>query len=232
MFGFITMENIYQKIIVFLLRPAYGGRDCPGSAFDYQMCNTEECAGPYEDFRAQQCVQRSNKYHKNIKHTWLPYEHPDGEFVESEAELAANVKKDAVCRRQMSFLSLKLPGWIEAWVCFVFAEARKCELSCKSKETGEVVFMNQVMHDGTRCSYSDPFSVCARGECLVGFYANVQIFFISEAQRASSFQITLVYVCLALICSHDDVTKSCLYKFCLLGCRRKMWDRQCSWYAE
>uniref|UniRef100_A0A669CPB9 ADAM metallopeptidase with thrombospondin type 1 motif 14 n=1 Tax=Oreochromis niloticus TaxID=8128 RepID=A0A669CPB9_ORENI len=102
--------------------PAYDGRDCPGSAFDYQMCNTEECAGPYEDFRAQQCVQRSNKYHKNIKHTWLPYEHPD--------------------------------------------EARKCELSCQSKETGEVVSMNQVMHDGTRCSYLDPFSVCARGECL------------------------------------------------------------------
>uniref|UniRef100_A0AAX7TEK0 ADAM metallopeptidase with thrombospondin type 1 motif, 14 n=1 Tax=Astatotilapia calliptera TaxID=8154 RepID=A0AAX7TEK0_ASTCA len=104
--------------------PAYGGRDCPGSAFDYQMCNTEECAGPYEDFRAQQCVQRSNKYHKNIKHTWLPYEHPDGK------------------------------------------KARKCELSCQSKETGEVVSMNQVMHDGTRCSYLDPFSVCARGECL------------------------------------------------------------------
>uniref|UniRef100_UPI003AAB6866 A disintegrin and metalloproteinase with thrombospondin motifs 14 isoform X1 n=1 Tax=Centroberyx gerrardi TaxID=166262 RepID=UPI003AAB6866 len=102
--------------------PAYGGRDCPGSAFGYQMCSTEECAGPYEDFRAQQCVQRSNKYHKNIKHTWLPYEHPD--------------------------------------------EAHKCELSCQSKETGEVVFMNQVMHDGTRCSYTDPFSVCARGECL------------------------------------------------------------------
>ncbi|KAF7204254.1 A disintegrin and metalloproteinase with thrombospondin motifs 14 isoform X1 [Nothobranchius furzeri] len=102
--------------------PAYGGRDCPGSAFNYQMCNTEECAGPYEDFRAQQCIQRSNKYHNNVKHSWLPHEHPD--------------------------------------------EARKCELSCKSKETGEVVFMNQVMHDGTRCSYSDPFSVCARGECL------------------------------------------------------------------
>ncbi|KAG7506943.1 A disintegrin and metalloproteinase with thrombospondin motifs 14 isoform X2 [Solea senegalensis] len=102
--------------------PAYGGRDCPGSTFDYQMCNTEECAGPYEDFRAQQCIQRSNKYHKNIKHTWLPYEHPD--------------------------------------------ESRKCELSCKSKETGEIVFMNQVMHDGTHCSYSEPFSVCARGECL------------------------------------------------------------------
>lgn len=54
---------------------------------------------------------------------------------------------------------------ISDWL--LFPEARKCELSCKSKETGEVVFMNQVMHDGTRCSYSDPFSVCARGECLV-----------------------------------------------------------------
>uniref|UniRef100_A0AAY5EK41 ADAM metallopeptidase with thrombospondin type 1 motif, 14 n=1 Tax=Electrophorus electricus TaxID=8005 RepID=A0AAY5EK41_ELEEL len=100
--------------------PASGSRDCPGSAFDYQMCNTDDCPGPYQDFRAQQCVQRSNKYHNNIKHTWLPYEHPDGE----------------------------------------------CELSCRSKETGEVVFMNQVMHDGTRCSYTDLFSVCARGECL------------------------------------------------------------------
>ncbi|XP_051925237.1 A disintegrin and metalloproteinase with thrombospondin motifs 3 isoform X2 [Hippocampus zosterae] len=102
--------------------PAYGGRECPGSDLDYQMCNTEECAGPYEDFRAQQCLQRSNKYHNNMKHTWLPHEHAD--------------------------------------------ESRKCELSCRSKETGEVVFMNQVMHDGTRCSYADHFSVCARGECL------------------------------------------------------------------
>uniref|UniRef100_A0A671LSG0 A disintegrin and metalloproteinase with thrombospondin motifs 14-like n=1 Tax=Sinocyclocheilus anshuiensis TaxID=1608454 RepID=A0A671LSG0_9TELE len=102
--------------------PAYGGRDCPGSTFDYQVCNTEDCPGPYEDFRAQQCIQRSNKYHNNIKHTWLPYEHSDGE--------------------------------------------RNCELSCRSTETGEVVFMNQVMHDGTRCSYTDLFSVCARGECL------------------------------------------------------------------
>ncbi|XP_047673627.1 A disintegrin and metalloproteinase with thrombospondin motifs 14 isoform X2 [Tachysurus fulvidraco] len=102
--------------------PAYGGRECPGSEFDYQICNPEDCPGPFEDFRAQQCVQRSNKYHNNVKHTWLPHEH--------------------------------------------LQEDRKCELSCRSKETGEVVFMNQVMHDGTRCSYADPFSVCARGECL------------------------------------------------------------------
>ncbi|XP_041117871.1 A disintegrin and metalloproteinase with thrombospondin motifs 3-like isoform X3 [Polyodon spathula] len=102
--------------------PAYGGRDCHGSAFEYQICNTEECRGPYEDFRAQQCSQRSSHYHQNKKHTWLPYEHPD--------------------------------------------EAQKCELICLSKETGDVVFMNQVIHDGTRCSYKDPFSVCARGECM------------------------------------------------------------------
>ncbi|MBN3283317.1 ATS3 metalloproteinase, partial [Polyodon spathula] len=45
-------------------------------------------------------------------------------------------------------------------------KAQKCELICQSKETGDVVFMNQVIHDGTRCSYKDPFSVCARGECM------------------------------------------------------------------
>lgn len=74
---------------------------------------------------------------------------------------------------------MSFSDWEDTWmnqgvsgcVCVVvFSEARKCELSCKSKETGEVVFMNQVMHDGTRCSYSDPFSVCARGECLVCLY--------------------------------------------------------------
>lgn len=135
-------------------RPAYGGRDCPGSSFDYQMCNTEECAGPYEDFRAQQCIQRSNKYHNNIKHTWIPYEHPDGGCRASPI-------------RRRLWRTLERPGSSNRLFFFSFTEARKCELSCRSKETGEVVFMNQVMHDGTRCSYSDPFSVCARGECLV-----------------------------------------------------------------
>uniref|UniRef100_A0A8D0V137 ADAM metallopeptidase with thrombospondin type 1 motif 14 n=1 Tax=Sus scrofa TaxID=9823 RepID=A0A8D0V137_PIG len=44
--------------------------------------------------------------------------------------------------------------------------AQKCELICQSEDTGDVVFMNQVVHDGTRCSYRDPYSVCARGECV------------------------------------------------------------------
>ncbi|XP_040218263.1 A disintegrin and metalloproteinase with thrombospondin motifs 14 isoform X1 [Rana temporaria] len=103
--------------------PAYGGRDCPGPTYEYQMCNNEECRGPFEDFRAQQCSQRNSYYtYQNTKHAWLPYEHHD--------------------------------------------DAQKCELICQSKETGDVVFMNQVVHDGTRCSYKDPYSVCARGECV------------------------------------------------------------------
>ncbi|XP_043912834.1 A disintegrin and metalloproteinase with thrombospondin motifs 14 isoform X3 [Protopterus annectens] len=103
--------------------PAYGGRDCQGVSYDYQMCNSEDCPGPYEDFRAQQCTNRNSYYtYQSKKHTWLTYEHPN--------------------------------------------DAHKCELICQSKETGDVVFMNQVVHDGTRCSYKDPYSVCARGECL------------------------------------------------------------------
>ncbi|ETE67026.1 A disintegrin and metalloproteinase with thrombospondin motifs 14, partial [Ophiophagus hannah] len=103
--------------------PAYGGRQCPGAMYEYQVCNAEECQGPYEDFRAQQCSKRNSYYtHENSKHTWLPYEHPE--------------------------------------------DAQKCELICQSEKTGDVVFMNQVVHDGTRCTYRDPYSICVRGECV------------------------------------------------------------------
>ncbi|NXA73705.1 ATS14 metalloproteinase, partial [Thryothorus ludovicianus] len=103
--------------------PAYGGRQCPGATYEYQVCNAEECPGPYQDFRAQQCSKRNSYYtHQNSKHSWLPYEHHD--------------------------------------------DAQKCELICQSEGTGDVVFMNQVVHDGTRCSYRDPYSICVRGECV------------------------------------------------------------------
>uniref|UniRef100_A0A8C8EFR1 ADAM metallopeptidase with thrombospondin type 1 motif 14 n=1 Tax=Otus sunia TaxID=257818 RepID=A0A8C8EFR1_9STRI len=103
--------------------PAYGGRHCPGATYEYQVCNAEECPGPYQDFRAQQCSKRNSYYtHHNSKHAWLPYEHHD--------------------------------------------DAQKCELICRSEGTGDVVFMNQVVHDGTRCSYRDPYSICVRGECV------------------------------------------------------------------
>ncbi|KAG8135317.1 hypothetical protein E2320_008346 [Naja naja] len=75
--------------------PAYGGRQCPGAMYEYQVCNTEECQ-----------------------------------------------------------------------------DAQKCELICQSEKTGDVVFMNQVVHDGTRCTYRDPYSICVRGECVV---CNLQV---------------------------------------------------------
>ncbi|KFO36960.1 A disintegrin and metalloproteinase with thrombospondin motifs 14, partial [Fukomys damarensis] len=103
--------------------PAYGGRPCSGPLFEYQICNSKDCPGPYEDFRAQQCAKRNSYYiHQNAKHSWVPYEPDD--------------------------------------------DTQKCELICQSVDTGEVVYMNQVVHDGTRCSYRDPYSVCARGECV------------------------------------------------------------------
>ncbi|NXQ90343.1 ATS14 metalloproteinase, partial [Nyctibius grandis] len=103
--------------------PAYGGHHCPGATYEHQVCNAEECPGPYQDFRAQQCSKRNSYYtHHNSKHAWLPYEHHD--------------------------------------------DAQKCELICQSEGTGDVVFMNQVVHDGTRCSYRDPYSICVRGECV------------------------------------------------------------------
>ncbi|KAH0516852.1 A disintegrin and metalloproteinase with thrombospondin motifs 14 [Microtus ochrogaster] len=58
--------------------PAYGGRPCSGSMFEYQICNSDDCPGPYEDFRAQQCAKRNSYYiHQNAKHSWLPYEPED-----------------------------------------------------------------------------------------------------------------------------------------------------------
>nr|XP_055035395.1 A disintegrin and metalloproteinase with thrombospondin motifs 2 isoform X1 [Misgurnus anguillicaudatus] len=41
----------------------------------------------------------------------------------------------------------------------------RCQLYCQSKETGDVVYMKRMVHDGTRCSYKDLYSVCVRGEC-------------------------------------------------------------------
>ncbi|POI32667.1 hypothetical protein CIB84_003581, partial [Bambusicola thoracicus] len=43
---------------------------------------------------------------------------------------------------------------------------KRCHLYCQSKETGDVAYMKQLAHDGTRCSYKDPYSICVRGECV------------------------------------------------------------------
>ncbi|KAM4780185.1 A disintegrin and metalloproteinase with thrombospondin motifs 3 isoform 1-T1 [Cyanocitta cristata] len=43
---------------------------------------------------------------------------------------------------------------------------KRCHLYCRSRETGDVAHMKQPVHDGTRCSYKDPYSICVRGECV------------------------------------------------------------------
>ncbi|XP_066566722.1 A disintegrin and metalloproteinase with thrombospondin motifs 3 isoform X3 [Amia ocellicauda] len=43
---------------------------------------------------------------------------------------------------------------------------KRCHLYCQSKQTGDVAYMKQLAHDGTRCSYKDPYSICVRGECV------------------------------------------------------------------
>uniref|UniRef100_H3ASK2 ADAM metallopeptidase with thrombospondin type 1 motif 3 n=1 Tax=Latimeria chalumnae TaxID=7897 RepID=H3ASK2_LATCH len=103
--------------------PAYGGQDCSGVNYEYQLCSTNECTKHFEDFRAQQCQQRNSNFeYQSTKHHWMPYEHPDSN--------------------------------------------KRCQLYCKSKETGDVAYMKQLAHDGTRCSYKDPYSICVRGECV------------------------------------------------------------------
>ncbi|XP_034546724.1 LOW QUALITY PROTEIN: A disintegrin and metalloproteinase with thrombospondin motifs 2-like [Notolabrus celidotus] len=42
---------------------------------------------------------------------------------------------------------------------------KRCHLHCQSKESRDMVFMQRMVLDGTRCSYKDPHSVCVRGEC-------------------------------------------------------------------
>uniref|UniRef100_A0A673FTM0 A disintegrin and metalloproteinase with thrombospondin motifs 3-like n=1 Tax=Sinocyclocheilus rhinocerous TaxID=307959 RepID=A0A673FTM0_9TELE len=53
------------------------------------------------------------------------------------------------------------------WLPYEHSDANKrCHLYCQSKETGDVAYMKQLVHDGTRCSYKDPYSICVRGDCV------------------------------------------------------------------
>ncbi|XP_071973495.1 A disintegrin and metalloproteinase with thrombospondin motifs 3 isoform X2 [Engystomops pustulosus] len=53
------------------------------------------------------------------------------------------------------------------WLPYEHPDANKrCQLYCQSKQTGDIASMKQLAHDGTRCSYKDPHSICVRGECV------------------------------------------------------------------
>ncbi|KAM8885282.1 A disintegrin and metalloproteinase with thrombospondin motifs 3 isoform 2-T2 [Spinachia spinachia] len=53
------------------------------------------------------------------------------------------------------------------WLPYEHPDASKrCHLYCQSKDSGDVAYMKQLVHDGTRCSYKDAYSLCVRGECV------------------------------------------------------------------
>ncbi|XP_042343986.1 A disintegrin and metalloproteinase with thrombospondin motifs 3 [Plectropomus leopardus] len=53
------------------------------------------------------------------------------------------------------------------WLPYEHPDAHKrCHLYCQSRETGDVAYMKLLVHDGTRCSYKDAYSICVRGECV------------------------------------------------------------------
>lgn len=63
---------------MFPTRPANGGRTCYGNSYEFQLCNMEECAKAFADFREEQCQVWDPYFkHQNTLHHWLPYEHPD-----------------------------------------------------------------------------------------------------------------------------------------------------------
>lgn len=43
---------------------------------------------------------------------------------------------------------------------------QRCYLTCESKETREIVYMKRLVHDGTRCSYTNRYDICVRGACV------------------------------------------------------------------
>lgn len=57
---------------------------------------------------------------------------------------------------------------------FCFSAKERCHLYCESRETGDVVYMKRMVHDGTRCSYKDAYSICVRGDCLVSVWGLIQ----------------------------------------------------------
>ncbi|KAJ8254644.1 hypothetical protein GJAV_G00195380, partial [Gymnothorax javanicus] len=58
--------------------PANGGHTCYGPNYESQLCNLEECANLFSDYREEQCRLWDPSFeYQNTKHHWLPFEHTD-----------------------------------------------------------------------------------------------------------------------------------------------------------
>ncbi|KAJ8337553.1 hypothetical protein SKAU_G00365190 [Synaphobranchus kaupii] len=56
--------------------PANGGHTCYGPNYEFQLCNAEECANLFSDYREDQCRLWDPTFeYQNAKHHWLPFEH-------------------------------------------------------------------------------------------------------------------------------------------------------------
>lgn len=69
-----------EGLSAFSSSPANGGRTCSGLAYDFQLCNSQDCPDALADFREEQCRQWDLYFeHGDAQHHWLPHEHRDGE---------------------------------------------------------------------------------------------------------------------------------------------------------
>ena len=69
-----------EALSAFSSSPANGGRTCSGLAYDFQLCNSQDCPDALADFREEQCRQWDLYFeHGDAQHHWLPHEHRDGE---------------------------------------------------------------------------------------------------------------------------------------------------------
>ncbi|XP_076023553.1 A disintegrin and metalloproteinase with thrombospondin motifs 3 isoform X2 [Genypterus blacodes] len=111
---------------------------------------TRQCNNPAPSYGGQDCTGLNHEYHLcNMEDCPKHFE----DFRAQQCQL---------CNSHFEFQSTK-----HHWMPYEHPDANKrCHLYCQSKETGDVAYMKQLVHDGTRCSYKDAFSVCVRGECV------------------------------------------------------------------
>lgn len=113
-------------------------------------------------FMIQQFPNDRHRLWKGDKHWWfVGYRVAFGDVWKEEER--ANAIESAVHKVSNSTVRAE-----HAWFgSFYFSAKERCHLYCESKETGDVVYMKRMVHDGTRCSYKDAYSICVRGDCLV-----------------------------------------------------------------
>ncbi|KAL0974019.1 hypothetical protein UPYG_G00214320 [Umbra pygmaea] len=110
---------------------------------------TRECDNPSPANGGQTCVGSGSQFQ--------PCNNQDCEELYTD-------HREEQCRRMDTDFDLEDKK--HHWLPFEHTDPKqRCHLHCQSKETREVINMQTLVHDGTRCSYKDPYSVCVRGEC-------------------------------------------------------------------